>query len=55
MTSSPPAKTDVPGMIIMGDGSLTFNGNISYFGVIYMVNASGRAPTNGGACTSAEI
>jgi len=54
MTSSPPAKTDVPGMIIMGDGSLTFNGNISYFGVIYMVNASGRAPASG-ACTSADM
>jgi Tfp pilus assembly protein PilX len=53
MSSSPPAKTDVPGMIIMGDGTLTFNGNISYFGVIYMVNASGTAPTSG-ACTSAQ-
>ncbi|MBS1870851.1 MAG: hypothetical protein JSS99_14450 [Actinobacteria bacterium] len=54
MTSSPPAKTDVPGMIVMGDGTLTFNGNISYFGVIYMVNASGTTPPNGGACTSAQ-
>lgn len=53
MSSSPPAKTDVPGMIIMGDGTLTFNGDISYFGVIYMVNASGTAPTSG-ACTSAQ-
>ena len=53
MTSSPPAQTDVPGMIIMGDGTLTFNGNISYFGVIYMVNASGTTPTSG-ACTSAQ-
>jgi Tfp pilus assembly protein PilX len=53
MTSSPPAKTDVPGMIVMGDGTLTFNGNISYFGVIYMVNASGTTPTSG-ACTSAQ-
>ncbi|MGN6188356.1 MAG: hypothetical protein ACTHOE_05620 [Conexibacter sp.] len=54
MTSSPPAKTDVPGMIVMGDGTLTFNGNISYFGVIYMVNASGTTPSNGSACTSRE-
>jgi Tfp pilus assembly protein PilX len=53
MTSSPPAKTDVPGMIVMGDGTLTFNGDINYFGVIYMVNASGTAPTSG-ACTSAQ-
>ncbi|HEX4805090.1 MAG TPA: hypothetical protein VFU94_04245 [Conexibacter sp.] len=53
MTSSPPAKTDVPGMIIMGDGTLTFNGSLSYFGVIYMVNASGHTPTSG-ACTSAQ-
>jgi hypothetical protein len=53
MSSSPPASTDVPGMIIMGDGTLTFNGNISYFGVIYMVNASGTAPASG-ACTSAQ-
>jgi Tfp pilus assembly protein PilX len=53
MSSSPPAKTDVPGMIIMGDGTLTFNGDIDYFGVIYMVNASGTAPTSG-PCTSAE-
>jgi Tfp pilus assembly protein PilX len=53
MSSSPPAKTDVPGMLIMGDGTLTFNGNISYFGILYMVNASGTTPTNG-ACTSAQ-
>jgi Tfp pilus assembly protein PilX len=53
MSSSPPAKTDVPGMIIMGDGTLMFNGNINYFGVIYIVNASGTAPTRG-ACTSAQ-
>jgi Tfp pilus assembly protein PilX len=53
MSSSPPTNTDVPGMIIMGDGSLEFNGNIDYFGVIYMVNASGRTPTSG-ACTTAE-
>jgi hypothetical protein len=53
MSSSPPAKTDVPGMIIMGDGTLMFNGNINYFGVIYIVNASGTAPTSG-ACTSAQ-
>jgi Tfp pilus assembly protein PilX len=53
MSSSPPAKTDVPGMIIMGDGTLTFNGTINYFGVIYMVNASGTTPTSG-ACTSAQ-
>jgi Tfp pilus assembly protein PilX len=54
MTSSPPAKTDVPGMIVMGDGTLTFNGNISYFGVIYMVNASGSTPSGSAACTSRE-
>lgn len=53
LSSFPPATTDVPGMIIMGDGTLTFNGNISYFGVIYMVNASGTTPTSG-ACTSAQ-
>jgi len=53
MSSSPPTSTDVPGMIIMGDGSLTFNGNISYFGVIYMVNASGATPTSG-ACGRAH-
>lgn len=52
-SSTPPAKTDVPGMLIMGDGSLTFNGTLNYFGVIYMVNASGTAPTSG-ACTSAQ-
>jgi len=54
MSGSSPATTDVPGMIIMGDGALEFNGNINYFGVIYMVNASGRTPTTGGACTPAE-
>lgn len=53
MSSSPPTSTDVPGMIIMGDGTLEFNGNIDYFGVIYMVNASGRTPARG-ACTSNE-
>lgn len=53
MSRSPPATTDVPGMLIMGDGSLRFNGNISYFGVIYMVNASGRTPPSG-ACTTTQ-
>jgi hypothetical protein len=53
LNSVPPAATDVPGMIIMGDGTLEFNGNINYFGVIYMVNASGSTPTRG-ACTSAQ-
>jgi Tfp pilus assembly protein PilX len=53
MSGSAPTTTDVPGMVIMGDGSLRFNGNISYFGVIYMVNASGATPTSG-ACTTAE-
>ena len=53
MSRSPPTSTDVPGMIIMGDGTLEFNGNISYFGVIYMVNASGTTPTSG-ACTAAQ-
>ena len=53
MSSVPPAATDVPGMIIMGDGTLEFNGNISYFGVIYMVNASGT-DTDSGACTAAQ-
>jgi Tfp pilus assembly protein PilX len=52
MSSSPPAPTAVPGMLIIGDGSLEFNGNIDYFGVIYMVNASGSTPTSG-ACTAA--
>jgi Tfp pilus assembly protein PilX len=53
MSGTSPATTDVPGMIIMGDGALQFNGNINYFGVIYMVNASGRAPMSG-ACTSEQ-
>lgn len=53
MTGTSPTSTDVPGMIIMGDGSLRFNGNINYFGVIYLVNASGSTPTSG-ACTSAQ-
>lgn len=50
MTRTPPAASDVPGIIIMGDGTLRFNGNISYFGVIYMVNASGTTPSSG-VCT----
>jgi Tfp pilus assembly protein PilX len=54
LSSVPPVSTDVPGMIIMGDGTLEFNGNINYFGVIYMVNASGRIPTTGGACAPAN-
>ena len=53
MSGTSPTSTDVPGMIIMGDGSLEFNGNINYFGVIYMVNASGTTPTSG-ACTPAQ-
>jgi Tfp pilus assembly protein PilX len=53
MSGTSPASTDVPGMIIMGDGALEFNGNINYFGVIYMVNASGTTPSSG-ACTTAQ-
>jgi Tfp pilus assembly protein PilX len=50
----PPAKTDVPGMLIMGDGTLTFNGTLNYFGIIYMVNASGTAPASG-ACMPGQM
>jgi Tfp pilus assembly protein PilX len=53
LSSIPPATTDVPGMLIMGDGTLTFDGNINYFGIVYMVNASGTAPASG-ACTSEQ-
>ena len=42
-----------PGSIIFGSGSLYFNGNINYYGVIYMVNAQGAVPTSG-PCTTTQ-
>jgi Tfp pilus assembly protein PilX len=44
-----------PGAIVFGNGTLSFNGNITYTGVIYMANGQGTAPTSatGGVCTAA--
>lgn len=42
-----------PGSIIFGSGSLYFNGNINYYGVIYMANAQGAVPTSG-SCTTTQ-
>jgi Tfp pilus assembly protein PilX len=40
-----------PGAIVFASGTLTFNGNIDYTGVIYMANSQGTAPTSG-VCSS---
>ncbi len=48
-----PASNAVPGAIIFGSGTLGFNGNINYYGIIYMVNAQG-VPMPSGGCTSAQ-
>jgi Tfp pilus assembly protein PilX len=36
-----------PGAVVFANGTLTFNGNITYTGVIYMANGQGTAPTSG--------
>jgi hypothetical protein len=53
--SSPagPATSATPGAIIFGSGSLYFNGNVNYYGIVYMVNAQGKLPNNG-YCTNAQ-
>jgi Tfp pilus assembly protein PilX len=42
-----------PGVIVFGSGTLFFNGNIDYYGVIYMVNGQGTTPSSG-PCTSTQ-
>jgi type II secretory pathway pseudopilin PulG len=41
-----------PGVVIFGGGTLTLGGNTVYYGVIYMGNSQGTAPSSG-PCTSA--
>jgi Tfp pilus assembly protein PilX len=41
-----------PGALVFANGTLTFNGNITYTGVMYMANGQGTAPASG-ACTTA--
>ncbi len=42
-----------PGALVFGNGTLTFNGNIVYTGVIYMANAQGTTPSSG-PCTTTQ-
>lgn len=43
-----------PGALVFGSGTLTFNGNVTYTGVIYMANGQGTAPTSGVCSTSQQ-
>jgi Tfp pilus assembly protein PilX len=43
-----------PGALIFANGTLTFNGNLFFYGIVYMANASGAVP-NSGPCTNAQL
>lgn len=43
-----------PGAFIMAEGSVSFAGTESFYGVVYLANAQGTTPAGGGPCTSAE-
>lgn len=49
-----PASAAVPGGIIFANGTLEFNGNVDYYGVVYMANAQGQ-PAPAGGCTSTQF
>jgi Tfp pilus assembly protein PilX len=42
-----------PGAIVVATGTLAFNGNTSFYGVVYMADGQGSAPTSG-MCTATE-
>jgi Tfp pilus assembly protein PilX len=44
-------STTSPGALIFGNGTLTFNGNVTYDGIVYMADGQGTTPTSG-PCTS---
>ncbi len=43
----------VPGALIFASGSLTLNGTVNFYGVLYMANGQGTAPSSG-ACQAAQ-
>jgi Tfp pilus assembly protein PilX len=43
-----------PGAIIMPSGYLYFNGNINYYGIVYLANQQGAIPSSG-ECTSTQF
>jgi Tfp pilus assembly protein PilX len=47
-----PVPNATPGAIIFGSGTLEFNGPISYYGIIYMVNPNSPAPDSNGLCST---
>jgi hypothetical protein len=44
----------LPGALIFANGSVSFNGTVNFYGVIYMANTL-DAPPSAGACTSAYL
>lgn len=40
-----------PGALIFAAGTLMFNGNVNFYGIVYMANAQGSVPPGGGSCT----
>jgi Tfp pilus assembly protein PilX len=43
-----------PGALIFGSGTVTFNGTLNFYGIVYMANGQGLTPTRG-PCTPAEL
>jgi hypothetical protein len=39
-----------PGAIVVASGTLTFNANVNFYGIIYMANGQGKVPSSG-PCT----
>jgi type II secretory pathway pseudopilin PulG len=39
-----------PGVVVFGSGTLSLSGNFTYYGVVYMANGQGNAPSSG-PCT----
>jgi Tfp pilus assembly protein PilX len=42
-----------PGAIVVATGTLAFNGNVSFYGILYLADLQGTVPTSG-PCTSAQ-
>jgi type II secretory pathway pseudopilin PulG len=43
-----------PGALIFASGTVTFNGTLNFYGIVYMANGQGSVPTSG-PCTSAQL
>jgi Tfp pilus assembly protein PilX len=47
-------SASAPGALIFASGTLEFNGNLFFYGILYMGNGQGTTPTSG-PCTDAQL